>query len=338
MGIAKKIARSIVFPAITGLGLETFYSRFIGNNCLISMHHGVVPAGTPKYNGRHFSVDDFEKHLIYFKRNFQIVSLQQIFDFNKDGHKPAVKTIALTFDDGYVNNINFALPLLEKYRIPATFFVQGMSMEDDNAVTWPDVINILRHSFKGKLKYDEHEFEPILSEDFLDKDKNISLIAYVKSLTYSHRKDFLQFLEEQYKVSHLIQKVDPQVWKLIGKDQLRELAGNPLIEIGSHSYSHYCLGSIDSDSARIELSKSKALLETFSQKEVISLAYPDGSYSQEVKDISTEVGYKNLCAVNYRLEGDLDDKRILPRHGLSTTTTVDSNYIYLNKSFADRGF
>ncbi|MHC1706731.1 MAG: polysaccharide deacetylase family protein [Bacteroidales bacterium] len=338
MGIAKQIARSIVFPTLTGIGLERLYGSFIRQNCMIIMYHGVVPSDTPRYNGRHFSVDTFKKHLSYYKKFFDIVSLEQIFAYYHENYKPKRKTLAITFDDGYLNNLTFAVPLLEKFNFPVTFFIQGMSMEHENAITWPDTINILKAHINGPVEYEDYKFYPTLNEDFYDPAKNISLISFIKKLSYKTRNEFMQLLENQYQVSTIISKTNESVWKLMKPEHIRRIASNNLFEIGSHSYSHYCLGNIDGDSAKQELLQSKMALENVCQKEIVSLAYPDGSYNEEVKKISLEVGYKNLCAVNYQLKSDLGDSSILPRHGLSTTTTIPSNYLYLNKSFKKVGF
>ncbi|NQV02516.1 MAG: hypothetical protein HQ542_07720, partial [Bacteroidia bacterium] len=87
-----------------------------------------------------------------------------------------------------------------------------------------------------------------------------------------------------------------------------------------------------------ELNTSKALLEETTQKDITMIAYPDGSYSSEVKDLAEQSGYDNQLAVKYRCTDDLTDSRILPRFGIAVTTTFESNMFFINKAFNTLGF
>ena len=84
------------------------------------MYHG-VRTGQLRINGRHITAKHFEKQLQYFKRKFSVVPLDQLCEMKFAGVVPEKHAIALTFDDGFVNNLTVALPLLEKYGLPATF-------------------------------------------------------------------------------------------------------------------------------------------------------------------------------------------------------------------------
>lgn len=75
---------------------------------------------------RHLSlgVDVFERQLRYLKRaGFQTVTLYDVQAFLKGERSLPPRSVALTFDDGYLDNWVFAFPLLEKYQLKATIFV-----------------------------------------------------------------------------------------------------------------------------------------------------------------------------------------------------------------------
>ena len=80
------------------------------------------------------------------------------------------------------------------------------------------------------------------------------------------------------------------------------------------------------------------MLEEVIQKEVYSIAFPDGSYNDEVKRVCMESGYKNLLAVDYKCASDVNDKSILLRGGVSSTTTYEANMIHLSREFSSSGF
>lgn len=75
-------------------------------------------------NGAHFTVapDAFERQMRYLARTRAVVPLPELADRLRKGESVA-GCVALTFDDGYRDNLENALPILEKYNLPATIFV-----------------------------------------------------------------------------------------------------------------------------------------------------------------------------------------------------------------------
>jgi len=336
---SQKIARSIIFPTITALGLERFLSLGSVNNCLIIMYHGVIDDQVPRINGRHMKRSVFVRHLDYFKRNFDVVSLGQIFSYYRNGIRPNRRSIAITFDDGYYNNYSIAAPLLKEYCIPATFFIQGMSMDDPEYITWPDAIDILYSSNIKSISLEGVEYKSDSKrKGYYNAGGELALVDSVKKLDPVKRNEFFQTLEINFKYMDLLRLVDNDIWKLMSNIEVRHLSQDSLFEIGSHSYSHSCLANINELYIEEELGKSKSVLEEICQKDILSLAYPDGSYNNIVKKKSLEIGYRNLCAVDYMLDDDPNDFSILQRHGLSATTTASSNIVFLRRSFNSHGF
>jgi peptidoglycan/xylan/chitin deacetylase (PgdA/CDA1 family) len=339
MRITQRIARGIIFPVITEFGIEKLLSATTTNNCLIVMYHGVIDDRTPVINGRHLGKSSFKRHLEYYKRNFDVVPLEQIFDIYRNGTRLRKKCIALTFDDGYINNYSIVAPLLEEYNLPATFFIQGMSMVDSDAVTWPDVIDVLYHFKEKSIRLANDVFEvDSKRHGYYATGSGLALTEVIKNLDPEGRSQFFLYLDSNFRYKDLLKKIDRNLWRLMSPKEVFSLSKNRLFEIGSHSYSHLCLANINESHIREELGRSKDILEEICQQDVISLAYPDGSYDEGVKRISLETGYKNLCAVDYKLHDDIADFSILPRHGLSATTTASSNLIFMRKSFHSHGF
>ena len=110
--VIKIIFRKIVFPIAYFFRLYKLFGVTNKNMCLIINYHGVIENENLKYNGRHFSKDVFEKHLAYYQKNFQVVTVTEIFDMYRKNIIPPKKTIAITFDDGFENNYSIAFPLL----------------------------------------------------------------------------------------------------------------------------------------------------------------------------------------------------------------------------------
>ncbi|PJA32819.1 MAG: hypothetical protein CO185_01595 [Candidatus Zambryskibacteria bacterium CG_4_9_14_3_um_filter_42_15] len=89
------------------------------SGAVVLMYHSIGE------NNLFFTVNggEFEKQMAYLMReNFNVVSLKKLEEYLKKKSIP-LKTIAITFDDGYKDNLLNALPVLKKYNFPATVFV-----------------------------------------------------------------------------------------------------------------------------------------------------------------------------------------------------------------------
>lgn len=331
MSLAKSIARKIVFPVVMKLNLEKILSSLSENNKLILVYHGVVDTPNHKVSLGPIAEKQFEQHLKYYQQNFDVVSQDTIFQMYRDDFKPKRKTIALTFDDGYENNYLRAYPLLKKYNFPATYYIISQCIEDENRITWYDTLDFI----KPDLKVEQIDVSALK----INQLKTVAeLKALVQRLNIAQRTVLYQEIRKQIKVEDYLPKFPREYWKLMNQKQLEELSDSGLIEIGAHSHNHPNLGLINIEDAKKEITQCKQLLEEAVQKEVRSLAYPDGSYTDEVKKISLEAGYKNLLAVDYRCASDKDDKSILPRSCIMSTTTLESNMIHVSRDFKPWGF
>jgi peptidoglycan/xylan/chitin deacetylase (PgdA/CDA1 family) len=81
------------------------------------------------------SVSAFEGYCRYFKRHFRVIPLAELVRKLECG-QPFNRELAITFDDGYLNNFENAVPVLEKLSLPATFFIVSQWMESDVVPFW----------------------------------------------------------------------------------------------------------------------------------------------------------------------------------------------------------
>lgn len=309
------------------LNLEKILSSGGEDNKLILVYHGVVKAPNHSISVGPIAIEQFAQHLAYYKKNFDVVSQSDIFQMYRDDFKPKRKTIAITFDDGYENNYTNAYPLLKQFNFPATMFVISKCLEDEAAITWYDYLDFVKRDLLSEKIAAQKPFTTI-SE----------LKNHVKTLNIEQRNTLYGEIRKQVKIENYISKLPREFWKLMNAQQLRELSNSGLVEIAAHTHNHPNLGEIQLTDAQAEVVKCKQFLEATIQKEVLSIAFPDGSYTEAVKDICRQAGYKNLLAVDYRCASDKKDKSILPRYCLSSTTTYESNMIQVNRNFKITGF
>ena len=147
MKVLKEINRKILSPLLMNLNGDRIIRSFSSGSILNIMYHGVTTENSNYFSPRHISANQFEKHLRYYSKEFDVISILEAFEYLKNNNKPKRKSITISFDDGYRNNLYTALPLLEKYNMKATFFVSGICTEEMQIrALWPDIISYLNYS------------------------------------------------------------------------------------------------------------------------------------------------------------------------------------------------
>ncbi len=115
-GVKSKIKATIAW-LVFHLGLHRLFSR---GRAIIVVFHRVEDryAGTPINSTR----AEFAAYLTLFKRFYTVVSLGDLLDRLEHG-RDVSNCLAITFDDGYVDNYRDAAPILSRFGLPACFFV-----------------------------------------------------------------------------------------------------------------------------------------------------------------------------------------------------------------------
>jgi len=285
-----------------------------GNRILV--YHGIDQVGQTHLNARFLSADLFEQQISYFKQHFSILPLKNLFEGNT---APDRMNIAITFDDGYRNNLTYALPILEKYEVPATFFITGIR-DTDFPMLWADYLDIASHLSSAPVEIDGQVYQKRGREYYNAAGQSLKSVC--KQRTWSFKKLlYTAFPEaghmeawEEYKI----------YWEHLTVEEIRQLAASPFAEIGVHGYLHDNLGVCDLEDASSVLSKAKRFLEKSTEKEMSSLAYPDGSYSRQLVKAAKAMGFDQQYAADYLFAEDHTDPDIIDRFIINPFISLDN--------------
>ncbi len=339
MTFIKSVNKRILLPLIRKSHLSEIVAYFSRNNNLILNYHGVVKDYDINLTKNHLPLYQFEEQMNYFKKHFDIISTEEIFQYhsNKKRSKPG-KCIAITFDDGYLNNLINAFPVLNSLNLPATIFVTGQSVRNPSLPLWYDLLDILN----SKLPWTDLKYE--LQKTLADR-VNISSFE-----NYSAFKNFIKTTDQSFKnlivnlyqssnlVRNVFSTIDKEYWQIMNSSDLKVISKSKLIEIGSHGLTHSNLDKLKDEEILNEITETKKLLSEVIGKEIDSIAFPDGAYNDKVKIFCREASYKRMLAVTLKNQKEKFENDILPRLSISNTTISDSIIIQTNLSYKSLGF
>lgn len=109
------------------------HRRLFRNIAIVVAFHRVNDSGAE--NGLTCSVDTFKRYCRFFSQYFQVVSLRDLVD-KLEKAAPLDRELAITFDDGYQDNYEYAAPILRSMGLPATFFVVSQYIGTQFVAWW----------------------------------------------------------------------------------------------------------------------------------------------------------------------------------------------------------
>lgn len=156
----------------------------------------------------------------------------------------------VTFDDGYEDNLSNALPLLEKYDVPARFFVTSGALGRRTEMWW-DALDLL----------------------FLDSGSYTREFSRLRLLSFEHQENEL---DKMFAARGLSREHRPER-RMLTENELTRLAASSLARIGAHTVTHPVLSQLPFDEQEKEIGRSKQRLQELIGSEVSAFSYPNGT-------------------------------------------------------------
>ena len=237
----------------------------------------------------------FAEQMEMLSKYTHTMSLTTLVQYLKEDSLPP-QSVAVTFDDGYVDNLYNAKPILEKYEIPATVFVcTGYAGRE---FWWDELERLVMSSDVdlGALRLEVRESQ------FVWNQLNGGSDADVRRKFCHALYNFLLKLdiEEQDQAMHTIRnwsRVSSQsaTARALNCDELLQLAGGGLIELGAHTRHHPMLPQLSLERQTEEIVSSKQDLEEWLGRPINGFAYPNGRADENAKRIVRKAGFAFAC-------------------------------------------
>jgi peptidoglycan/xylan/chitin deacetylase (PgdA/CDA1 family) len=252
------------------------------------------------------SPENFEEHLRILTNSYRVISLHELFQEIRNGLL-SPETLALTFDDGYLDNLTHALPLLEKQKLPATIFVTSGMLGSVQEFWWDSLEKIFwgNNFLPGELSINYRNDTKTWSIDS-NKARLKAFEELCEILKGEPTERIQQQIEKLFEWAGISNAVRDS-HKVLSVMQLKTLASSSVIDIGSHSVSHSRLSLLPINQQRKEIIESKQKLESIINKPVRFFSYPFGTqidFTHATAKIVAEAGYEagiaNIQANVYR--------------------------------------
>jgi glycosyltransferase involved in cell wall biosynthesis/peptidoglycan/xylan/chitin deacetylase (PgdA/CDA1 family)/SAM-dependent methyltransferase len=230
------------------------------------------------------SPENFDSQLDHILQRFQPVSLRELADSVRDG-RVRHRSIALTFDDGYRDNLTKASRLLEERGAPATFFISGDGAAVGETFWWEQLdASLEKMGLDGEAARELHW-----------------------TLAHASEEDRRRLLED-------LPRGEGPFPARMSREELATLAGRPLAEIGAHGWSHRALDPLTPEELGREIGENIRALSEGVGVEVASFAYPfGGPLTRETQDVLSGFGIAVACVIGPEPVSARCDPLALPR-------------------------
>jgi peptidoglycan/xylan/chitin deacetylase (PgdA/CDA1 family) len=314
-----RVLRVVVrFCAIEGIGRILYYSGilyFIGQvrqrvgrrRLLIPMYHrvadGVVRNESLIDIGQGVPVRLFRDQLRVLRWFGPLRRLEEGLDSLYDAKSPTRTTIAVTFDDGYLDNIILALPALQECGAHATLFPVVRTASGGRGLWWDELSAIVSAGHINgtgvkRLLAGLPGFTPLADDAWLKTGSDRSTLATLLcerfvDLSETQREAGLCDLASRLQV----RRDDLQADGAYASWEDLRVAHRAGCEIGGHTVDHVVLTTEDPETAQAQIGESRRALEQALGHPVRSFAYPNGRHDATVRALTAAAGFRLAVTV-----------------------------------------
>ena len=269
--------------------------------------------------------DHFEEQLEVLRRTRQPRPLDQFVSELVDGTLPS-NAVALTFDDGYVDNLLVGKPRLEAADMPATVFLITGYIDSPERLWWDTLVRLILFGSCAQgaeivigqkvLRFDLDGEAPA----FEDGTTRARLLTKRHAALWALRQA-LRVVEDEERRGIMIKLQSMFAWDSRGTDvvramtteEVRTLLKDGLVKVGAHTVTHPVLPELAGISLDHEIGNSKSACEALSGGPVASFAYPYGDFDDHSRDAVMTAGFAYACGTRKAPATAASDTFALPR-------------------------
>ncbi len=262
------------------------------------------------------SPENFAAHLEVLKKHGLVMPLEDLCSAHRQRQLPD-RAVAITFDDGYADNLFAAKPLLEKAALPATVFVASSCVDRQREFWWDELEKALllpdelpeRLTLKalGETRTWEFASAAYYSADDRERDRNINPWTADPTTRLGIYFSVWKFLwplpstEQERLCSEILAWAGVSTdcresHRTLTTEELKQLDAGDYVKVGAHTVNHAHLPSHPMEVQHYEIEACKHFLEEKLGRSVTTFSYPYGGFNKTTLKVLTQVGFNCACS------------------------------------------
>ncbi|MEZ5702020.1 MAG: polysaccharide deacetylase family protein [Burkholderiaceae bacterium] len=315
--------------ALTGLTAPS--ARLRDRLSIITFHRVLTAEQRARYPlpGLAVTPEELDAHLAFATRHFRCMPLIDALMAWRQHDASGLPILAVTFDDGQLDNYVNGLPVLDKHGVKASFYIPSQILEDHSPL-WHDALANCIIELSLML-----ESAPTLAPDAVasaarellgqvrggpwdEGHMNVAIaLECTKSWEAALRADWVR------RAKALLPSAQPQPWDgFMTVDQMKNLLARGH-EIGSHAHSHPLLPQCTSEELEVEIEGSKRRLEAALGAPVTTFCYPNGSLDERSLAMVQRAGYRAAVTTEWGSNAREESPFLLQRFDMNAQHAVD---------------
>lgn len=252
----------------------------------------------------------FTRLMEFVASAFRVMTFGEALDALENGRLPT-RSLVITFDDGYADNVAVAMPIMRKVGVPGTFFVSTGFL--DGGRMWNDtVIECIRRSELREIDLESLGCGRVSLQTMEDRRKAIgTILLKLKYLGLAERDQAVARVQQAAEPTGLPQDL------MMTTAQVRELHDSGM-EIGAHTVHHPILASIPVEKAEQEIREGRDRLQQIVGRPIVVFAYPNGKperdYRAEHVALVRRLGFRGAVTTAPGVATAGDDLFQIPRY------------------------
>jgi len=271
---------------------------------VILMYHRVADVAVDPWelavSPRHFA-----EQMAVLRRDREPVPLDWLVREIVAGRRPA-RAVAVTFDDGYLDVLGQAKPILDRNDVPATLFLTTGTLGSAAGFWWDRLASIVfatdRIPAGLALSFAD-------APDTTDRERfHLCLWRAIRLLGPQARERALDEL------ARALGRTPREDAPIMSDDEARALAADGRVTLGAHSVTHPSLPSLSEDAQRAEMAESKRRVEEIAGTAIKRFAYPFGDFDERSARLAREIGFEFAVSTEPGAATSARDLYRLPRY------------------------
>ena len=278
---------------------------------MILLYHRVA-AVSPDPWGVAVKPETFAEHVRMLADCFRVMPVGGLLTAIRNGCAPA-RAVAVTFDDGYLDNLTVAAPVLHRHAVPATVFAATEAIEGGGRWWWDELTGM----FLGSGEFPDELMLEFGGQEqrWPTRDASERRIAHddiQRSLRWAPPQAVALLLAQLRAWRPLSPAARQQLPRPMTAEELRRLPGFG-VDVGAHGHAHLALHAQDAATIEADVARSRRLITDWLGRPPVGVAYPFGDSRRATRAIARRLGFPWALGVRMMPATPSSDPYDVPR-------------------------